>query len=469
MVCQCGKGVKHSDNRPLRRLLRLTRLVVFGGIGVLFVSTSQGCNKTRQPAAAVTLTLIDQSWVDKESRARQEEELQQFTRESGIRVQTVPVPEAAVEQLETWRKLLESGAKVPDVYGIDVIWPWILADNLVDLKAYVPAQEIAAHFPELIANNTVNGRLVALPYLLSEGLLFYRVDLLREYGYSAPPKTWEELESMAKRIQAGERAKGKRDFWGYVWEGAPSEALTCNALEWQVSEGGGTILDENGRVTVNNPHTVRAWDRAARWVGSISPPGVIAYQEWDAINVWQAGKAAFMRGWTGASVAARGENSPIRDRFDIAPLPRGKAGAAATLGAQSYGVSRHSLHPREAAMLVRFLGSRDEQARRCRTSTDPPSIPELYKDPEVLARNPYFRCVLRVFRNGTALRPSRSAGKLYPDVSRAYFEAVHAVLSRKKSASKAAADLEDELQRMLKAAASNGNGSVSMNTARSRP
>jgi trehalose/maltose transport system substrate-binding protein len=66
---------------------------------------------------------------------------------------------------------------------------------------------------------------------------------MRQYGYPAPPKTWDELERMAARIQAGERAKGRRDFWGFVWQGAPSEALTCNALEWQVSEGGGRIIE----------------------------------------------------------------------------------------------------------------------------------------------------------------------------------------------------------------------------------
>jgi trehalose/maltose transport system substrate-binding protein len=104
-------------------------------------------------------------------------------------------------------------------------------------------------------------------------MLFYRVDLLRKYGYRAPPKTWEELEVMARRIQSGERASGNKDFWGFVWEGAPSEVLTCNALEWQVSDGGGTILEQDGKVTVNNPRTIRAWQRAARWVGSISPPG----------------------------------------------------------------------------------------------------------------------------------------------------------------------------------------------------
>jgi trehalose/maltose transport system substrate-binding protein len=48
---------------------------------------------------------------------------------------------------------------------------------------------------------------------------------------------------MARRIQSGERAKGKKDFWGYVWQGADGEALTCDALEWQAGEGGGRIIE----------------------------------------------------------------------------------------------------------------------------------------------------------------------------------------------------------------------------------
>jgi hypothetical protein len=88
--------------------------------------------------------------------------------------------------------------------GIDVIWPEILADNLLDLKAYIPEQEVAAHFPELIANNTVNGRLVALPSYLSEGLLFYRVDLLRVWVSS----TAKELASAGSH---GETDPGGRN------------------------------------------------------------------------------------------------------------------------------------------------------------------------------------------------------------------------------------------------------------------
>ena len=108
-------------------------------------------------------------------------------------------------------------------------------------------------------------------------------------------------------------------------------------------------------------------------------------------------------------------------------------------------------------MLVRFLCSREEQVRRCRNTADAPSISQLYGEPEFLASNPQFLRVLEVFRKGIVLRPSRAAGKMYPDVSRAYWEAVHAVLTRKKSATQAAGELQDELERMLKAPAVGAN------------
>src|ERR1039458_9843497 len=85
--------------------------------------TAQGCRESSRSPAGVTLTLIHQSWIDRDSQRLLNEELQQFTNRSGIRVEILPAPETAVEQLATWRKLLESEAGVPDVYAIDVIWP----------------------------------------------------------------------------------------------------------------------------------------------------------------------------------------------------------------------------------------------------------------------------------------------------------------------------------------------------------
>jgi hypothetical protein len=82
---------------------------------------------------------------------------------------------------------------------------------------------------------------------------------------------------MASRLQAGERARCKKDFWDYVWQGAATEDLTCNGLEWQMGNGGGRIIEDDQTTSINNPQTIQARQRrcmlgwvyfAARRLGS---------------------------------------------------------------------------------------------------------------------------------------------------------------------------------------------------------
>jgi trehalose/maltose transport system substrate-binding protein len=397
--------------------------------------------------APVTLTFVDQGWATPAFNQERARELQQFTRETGIQVKLLPSPESTREQLALWRELLRPGVSGPDVYTIDVIWPGMLNENFVDLKPYF-ASEISGGFPAITASYTVDNKLLAVPYDANIGLLYYRTDLLREYGYREPPRTWDELESIAARIQAGERAKGKKQFWGFVWQGAATEALTCNGLEWQAAEGGGEIIEKNKTISVNNQNAIRAWQRAARWVGSISPPGVVGYKEWDTLNVWVAGDAAFMRNWTSAYVDGQAARSPIRNKFDVSLPPGGKTGRVGTLGGTGLAVSRFSTHPREAVELVRYLISSDVQVKRSRLLTEAPTRPELYHLPEVLELNPRFALLSQAFRTGIVSRPSNITGKKYEEVSNAYMQAVHSVLTGERSASESAKALENELGRI---------------------
>ena len=239
---------------------------------VLLFCIVSGC---RKPAPApVTVTFLDQEWSQPDELSRAERESREFTRETGIAIQHPPVPETLFSalpqqaQLDLLRRLLQEGGSSPDVLGIDVIWPGILADHLIDLRPEF-ATDLSSKDPQLVSSYTVHGKVVAVPYHTHVGVLAFRTDLLRQYGYSHPPQTWDELESMAARIQAGERAKGRKDFWGYIWQGAATEGLTCNALEWQVDEGGGRIIEDDETISVNNPAAIRAWQRADHWFGLI--------------------------------------------------------------------------------------------------------------------------------------------------------------------------------------------------------
>ena len=413
-------------------------------LALLSILAMAGCAKStvNPPAPIVLLDILPArnreytEWVQKA--------LDRFTQETGIVVKRLPAPASPDEQFVLTRELLEGAATTPDVYIIDAIWPGMLVEHLLDLRPRLGA-EADGLFPALVANNVVQGRLLAMPYHANIGILFFRTDLLREYGYASPPRTWPELEVMAAAIQKGERAKGHEDFWGYVWQGAPYEGLTCNALEWQASSGGGRIVEDDGTISVNNPRAIAAWSRAAAWIGAISPPEVAGYREGEAQDAFRAGHAAFMRAWPSNYSPNQDAGSPVRGRFDITFVPGGAKGHAMVLGENALAVSRYSRHTDEAIALVKYLSRRDVQLGRARLTSLPPTIPDLYDDPEVVAANPYYTPLKKVFLGGALSRPSSVTGHKYTQVSRAYFRAVHSVLTRQQPPAAAAAALEREI------------------------
>ena len=372
------------------------------------------------------------------------EGLDAFQKETGIQVEFVPSWGTSADQLALILGTLKRHYPTPDVYLIDMIWPGTLHRDLLDLTPYL-REDSHDELPELLKNSTVDGRIVSLPFYVNTGLLYYRSDLLRKYGYRHPPATWKELRAMAARIQHGERAAGHRGFWGYVWQGNAYEGLTCNALEWQASFGGGRIIEDDGTISVNNPHTVEAFGEAAAWVGSISPPSVLTYTEADSLNAFRSGNAAFLRYWSSGFRSIRKVDSAIEGRFKVTALPAGPRGRAQTTGGFEFAVSRYSVHQREAADLVVYLAGSQVQKSRAIQEGYLPTIRRLYRDPDILEAVPEARIVKRDGLNGWVLRPSTIAGQKYAAASKSYYQAVHRILSRQCSPQEGLIDLEKEL------------------------
>lgn len=364
-------------------------------------------------------------------------------------VEVVDTPDFVQDRLGVYLQLFEAQSGEGDVFQIDVIWPGDLAEHFVDLYEYGAADVVDQHFPAIIENNTVDGKLVGIPWFTDAGLLYYRSDLLEKYGYDGPPTTWDELEEMALAIQEGEREEGNEDFWGYVWQGNAYEGLTCDALEWIDSNAGGTIISPDGVITINNENAASIIDQAAGWVGNISPPGVTGYGEEDARAVWQAGNAAFMRNWPYAFSLGQADDSVIKDQFGVAVLPAGDSGAgSATLGGWQLAVSRYSAYPEEAARLALYMASAEEQKIRAIEGSFNPTIASLYEDAEVLEASPFFGELYDVFVNAVA-RPSTVTAPQYAETSTLFYNAVHSVLTGNAEGEDAVAELELDLQDLL--------------------
>ncbi len=366
---------------------------------------------------------------------------------NGHDVRIVSTPADASERLALYQQLLGSRSSRIDVLQIDVVWPGLLARHLVDLAPYARDQT-HAHFPRLIANNTVDGHLVAMPWFANAGLLYYRKDLLDKFGLP-PPTTWTELAKTAKTIQDAERAAGNTRMWGYVWQGRAYEGLTCNALEWIASYGAGPIVDEKGAIHVRSTAAETALHLAAGWIGSITPIAVLNYAEEQARGVFQSGHAVFMRNWPYAWALVEGRDSPVRGKVGVTYLPRGGAAGvhASTLGGESLAVSRYSAHPDLAAALVLYLTGAAQQRQRAVDASFNPTRPALYDDPQILDRNP-FMPELRQALDAAVARPAASTGTRYNQVSAEFRNSVHSVLSGRMEVTPALTELEKRLQRI---------------------
>jgi trehalose/maltose transport system substrate-binding protein len=371
-----------------------------------------------------------------------------WSKKTGHKATVVTSTTSSTDKLAAAQQLLSAESSDVDVFSVDVVWPGILGKFFLDLKPYTKGAE-AEHFPALVANGTLDGKLVAMPWFADAGLLYYRKDLLDKYKEPVPT-TWAQLTATAKKIQDAEREAGNKDMQGFVFQGKAYEGLTCDALEWVVSNGGGSIVEPDGKISINNPGAAAALELAASWPGTISPTGALNAEEDDARGVFQSGNAVFMRNWPYAWATSQEATSPVKDKVGVAPLPKGEgegARPAATLGGWDLSVSKFSRHPAEAADLVMYLTSAAEQKRRAITASLNPTIPSLYSDKDVAAANPFLASMGEVFK-GAAPRPSTVTGGKYNQVSNAFFNAVHAVLAKEKPAKDALAELAGKLEQI---------------------
>ncbi|MCW7540630.1 ABC transporter substrate-binding protein [Aquabacterium sp. A7-Y] len=371
-----------------------------------------------------------------------------WSRKTGHSVELVAVPSDGSARLAWLQKALAARSDKVDVLQLDVVQIGTLREHLLDLKPYSQGAE-KAHFAGMVANGTVNGQLLAMPWFIDAGVLYYRRDLLEKHRQDLP-KTWEALKQVAQHIQSAERTAGNAQMWGYVWQGRAYEGLTCDAMEWLSSFGAGTLVDETGKATIGGPLAVQAIATAASWVGTISPPEVLGFGEEEARQAFQSGNAVFMRNWPYAWALAQAADSPIKDKVGIAILPKGSGDAArhaATLGGQQLSVSKYSRNPAVAADLVLHLTSAAVQKERAVKAAYNPTINDLYRDPEVKASNPYLGALMRSFF-ATVARPSSATGVKYNAVSAAFSTTVHEALGGRIRPEDAVTRLEATLKEL---------------------
>jgi trehalose/maltose transport system substrate-binding protein len=369
-----------------------------------------------------TITFLGDGPVGK-SHTRDELLVAKFTKDTGIKVNLVPHPVDSSAAYSQLARTFSAKSSAYDVVMMDVVWPGAFAPYLVNLKPAL-AKEAKLHAQGIILNNTVKGKLVAMPWFGDFGILYYRTDLLTKYGYSGPPTTWAQLGAMAKKIQDGERANNP-NFYGFVYQGNAYEGLTCDALEWLASAGGGQFID-GGKVTINNPKAAAILNLQRSWVGNITPRDVTTYQEDQSLNAFDSGNAAFLRNWPYAYSAS--QTTPVKGKFDVTVLPHsGRNASVGTVGGWQLGVNRYSKNIPAAIELVRYLTGVAVERFDAIYNSNVPTIPAVAALPAVRKVNPWLKPQIANVKRVT--RPSRYLGTRYQQGSQIIYQGINQILN----------------------------------------
>lgn len=376
------------------------------------------------PAMAANLTVFCASNARDMELCRTES--QAWAQQSGNTVTLVSLPADWITILPLYRQVLAAPSAAADVLVIDGTWLGSLAPRLGTLEAQQDDEDLAP------APFFSNGRRVALPWYRDIGLLFYRQDLLDKYHLPVPA-TWDDLTREARFIQETERAHDTPNLWGYVWQGRTGESLICNALEW-FGTTGGTLVAENGTVSLDNDAARQALARAANWLGTLSPPTVLLDDEEATRGAFQTGHAVFMRNWVYAWALTNAPDSPVAGRVGVGPLPRTTPAdpPRGVDGTVYLGMARNTPHPAEARAFIHYLTSPAVERQRAITGAYIPARQSLLDDEAVKATLPLIP-LIREALDHPVLRPVAATGVDYPQLAWRVENGFHDILRKQIS------------------------------------
>ncbi|NJP07656.1 MAG: extracellular solute-binding protein, partial [Chloroflexaceae bacterium] len=136
-------------------------------------------------------------------------------------------------------------------------------------------------------------------------------------------------------------------------------------------------------------------------------------------------------------------DSPIRDRFDVAPLPHtGENASVGTVGGWQLAVSAYSTSPEAAIEFVRYFTSPEVQKWRALEGGYVPTIRSVSEDPDVIEALPFLERLQDVVR---VARPSRETGAAYNEASSVLFTGANEIL-RGANTADTLATMKDDLQ-----------------------
>ncbi|WP_244943029.1 extracellular solute-binding protein [Streptomyces inhibens] len=285
-----------------------------------------------------------------------------FEKRTGRSVRIVKLPDTADGQRSQLLAAGQSGNSDYDVLNLDVAWTAEFAEAGV-IRPWGTSLD-GDFLDSVVKTVSYDGQIWGVPFNSDAGLLYYRKDILHDYGYDEPPSNWGALKNMAgqvadaynRKLAHDGKATTNRKMYGMVAQLRPYEGLTVNTLESAWAMGGdpdATSFTQGEQIGALQLGVAEIKDRLD---SMIMPHETMSMDETESRRWFADGRALFMRNWP-VEYASVAEKLTPGTQFDVAELPARPTDGKrmSVLGGQNLAISAGSKRPAGARALIEAL------------------------------------------------------------------------------------------------------------------
>jgi multiple sugar transport system substrate-binding protein len=322
------------------------------------------------------VTLANHVWTDNIKKA-----LPEFEKESGLKVEITQLGEDQLS--DQYNVKLNAGSSDLDVMMYRPLQEGkLFAKNgyLADLSDKVKSNKDwnwGDFQAGPVQSTTYKDKVVGVPLITEQEVLYYRKDLLEKSGIANPPKTLDELKADAAKI-----AQDNPGVAGFVARTGKSAAVT--QFSSFLYSFGGEFIGEGDKAAVNSDAAKQAYAFYGGLIKDHGPKNVSTDMSWpEAMAIFTQGKAAF---YTEADSlyknATDASKSKVADTVGFAPFPAGPAGSKPyNVPSWALGVNASSKNQSNAWKFIEWATSKDQTLANQKSGV-PGARTSVWSDPE---------------------------------------------------------------------------------------
>ncbi len=320
-----------------------------------------------------------------------------FEKATGIKVNIINLGYSEIHD----KMALDFAAKKGDVDGFSYVYQWY-GEFIGAQDAVLPLDELAKKpgFPELALDDYVpaaldtygkyNGKLIGLPIVGDVELLVYNKKMFAKAGIEQPPKTWDELVQLGRKLTIDTNGDGRNDQYGFGLMGGRGPQAAGTFMNLYYAHGGTVgFFDKDMKPQFNTPAGLKALNLMAKDLKAIAPPDSNTWDHPEMVSSFSQGKVAMGLIWPGgASVAVDPTKSKVAGDVGFALSPNNSS----FLGGWAMGISRYSKNPEAAYLFISWLTHPVTQVKYAKAGGAPVRKSTLYNE-ELVKMYPWFPAI----------------------------------------------------------------------------